>query len=104
VSDTDTSGSELDEDTRYLIASLDRELTDVRRFGERSTRQIHKLMLRDLREAQQRAREAERRARRAERRADAFERRIDEMRSSSTWKAGRIVVAVPTRIKSWRKS
>jgi hypothetical protein len=98
------ASAELDPETRILIAGLDRELSNVRQYGDRATRQMHKLMLQDLRRAEQRARAAEKQARRAERRADRAERELAAVRSSGTWRAGRVVVAVPTRIKRWRKS
>jgi len=57
-----------------------------------------------VRRAERRARDSEKRARQAERRADAAERELVAVRASATWKAGRVVVGVPARIKSWRKS
>lgn len=96
--------AELDPDIRNLISSLDRELTNVRKYGAKAARQMHQRMLGDLRRAELRARAAEKRARRAERRADAAERQLAAVRASGTWKAGRLVVAVPVRIKNWRKS
>ncbi|HWM74759.1 MAG TPA: hypothetical protein VNQ53_13500 [Nocardioides sp.] len=94
----------LDPEVRDLIGRLDRDLNDVRRHGERASRQLHKVMSQDLRQAERRTREAEKRARRAERRADRAERELAAVRGSSTYRAGRAVMAVPVRIKKWRKS
>ncbi len=99
-----TDGSEqpiaLDPEVRDLIGRLDRDLNDARQHGERASRQIHKVMVQDLRRAERR----EERARRAERRAERAERELAAVRGSSTYRAGRAVLAVPVRIKKWRKS
>ena len=94
----------LDPEVRDLIGRLDRDLYDVRRHGERASRQLHKVMAQDLRQAERRARDAEKLARRAERRADRAERELAAVRGSSTYRAGRAVMAVPVRIKKWRTS
>jgi hypothetical protein len=54
---------------------------------------------RRLAEALKRATEAENRARAATARAERAEAELADIRSSSTWKAGRALVAVPARIK-----
>ena len=94
----------LDPEVRDLIGRLDRDLNDARQHGERASRQIHKVMVQDLRQAERRAREAEKRAGRAERRAERAEQALAAVRGSSTYRAGRAVMAVPVRIKKWRKS
>lgn len=101
----------LEPETRDLITRLDSDLNDARRHGERAVQQMHKVMLRQVRAAERRARRAEQqvrrakqRARRAERRAARLERELAAIRASSTWKAGRALVAVPGKIKNWRKS
>jgi hypothetical protein len=97
-------GSEVDPEVRKVVWRLDTELRNARKYGARTTRQLHKAMGEDVRRAERRAREAEKRAAAAERRAEAAERELAAVRSSSTWRAGRAVVAVPARIKNWRKS
>ena len=101
------------------VARLERLLAQSRAHGERGLRQLHAVMRRDLesalrrvRQAEQRTRKAERWARKAERRAHHAERRLANARSraeraeeqlaqlqaSRTWKAGRLVTAVPRRV------
>ncbi|HET9421565.1 MAG TPA: hypothetical protein VFO49_10535 [Nocardioides sp.] len=103
MTDTPEQPVAIDPEVRELIGRLDRDLNDARRHGERASRQIHKVMVQDLRAAERRAREAEKRARQAERRADRAERELAAVRESSTFRAGRAVLAVPVRIKKWRK-
>ncbi|MDN4162578.1 hypothetical protein [Nocardioides abyssi] len=88
------------------LKRLETELRAARRFGARATRQMHAAVAADLEAAERRARRAERRAAeaearaaRAERRARRLERELAEVRSSTTWRAGRAVVAVPARLK-----
>ncbi|MEJ7834385.1 MAG: hypothetical protein WKF79_15835 [Nocardioides sp.] len=104
-----TSSSELEEGYRRLEA----ELTLQRRFGAQATRDLHEAMLADVRAARSRARravtraenaesalqEAKARARKAERRASRAEDELATLRASSTWKAGRAVVAVPSFLR-----
>ena len=96
-------GSTVDPEIRKIVWRLDTELKNARKYGAKTTRQLHRVMVEDVRRAEKRAREAEKRAAAAERRAEAAERELASVRSSSTWKAGRAVVAVPSRIKNWRK-
>lgn len=91
------------------LRRLEAELRAARRFGARATRQMHAVVLADLRRAEQRARRAERRAHQAEQRAQRAERRVRrleeelaEVRASATWRAGRAVVALPARVRKWR--
>ena len=94
------------------VTRLERLLAQSRANGERGLRQLHAVMRRDLEAARRRARQAEQRARKAERRADQAERRLAnatsraqraekqlaQFRASRTWKAGRLVTAVPRRV------
>lgn len=91
--------ADFEESPQVKIKRLERTLAVERRFAVKSTRQLHRVLARDLRQAEQRADDAEKRARRAERRAERAERELAELRSSATWRAGRAVVAVPARIK-----
>jgi hypothetical protein len=91
-------------EVKEIVLGLDTQLQNARRYGVRTTRRLHKAMLQamlqDVRRAERRARAAEKRARQAERRAAAAEAELAAVRSSSTWKAGRVLVAVPARIKT----
>jgi hypothetical protein len=94
-------------------------LAQSREHGELGLRQLHAVMRRDIEAARQRARQAEQRtrkaerwARKAERRTAHAERRLANARSralhaeeqlaqvlaSRTWRAGRLVTAVPRRV------
>ena len=77
------------------LRRLEAELRAARRFGARATRQMHAVVLADLRRAEQRAQRAERRVRR-------LEKELAEVRASATWRAGRAVVALPARVRRWR--
>lgn len=88
------------------VKRLERELASARKWSVRSTRQLHATMLKDVKDAERRARQAERRAvaaeerlAKAQKRARAAEAEVAAVRESSTWKAGRAVVAVPARLK-----
>ncbi len=96
-------GSTVHPEVKKVIWRLDTELRNARKYGAKTARQLHRTMGEDLRRAERRARDAEKRAAVAERRAEAAERELAAIRRSSTWRAGRAVVAVPARIKSWRK-
>lgn len=96
-------------ETRLIrIKRLERELASAQKFSVRSTRQLHASMLKDVRDAEKRARQAEKRAEAAEERLAAVQKRarvaeaeVAAVRESSTWKAGRAVVAVPSQLKRW---
>lgn len=96
--------ADFEESPQVKIRRLERTLAVERRFAVKSTRQLHRAIARDLREAEQRADAAEKRARRAERRAERAERELAELRRSATWRAGRAVVALPSRLKRRRGS
>jgi hypothetical protein len=98
------AGGEVDPEIRKIVWRLDTELKNARKYGVKTSRQLHKVMLADLRRAERRAREAEKRAAEAQRRAEAAERELAAVRSSTTWRAGRAIVAVPARIKRLGKS
>jgi len=95
------------------INKLQSELDLVRRYSLRASKEIHGLMKADVEaalalaaslekkviEADSRARDLERQLRNAEQRASAAEGRLEQIRNSSTWRAGRVVVAVPAKIR-----
>ncbi len=88
------------------VRRLERLLTTERKWSIKTTRQLHATMLKDVREAEGRARQAEKVAARAERRLARVQGRLEaaqaelaEVRDSATWKAGRVVVGVPARLK-----
>lgn len=85
---------------------LEREVRVARRWGRRAVREMHATMVKDLRAAERRALRAERRtaeaqqrAKRAEQRAVRAERELAELRQSATWRAGRALLAVPSRLR-----
>ena len=106
------------DDQLQLIKRLEEQLVLGRTWAIRATRELHLTMGREIREAEQRARRAERRATSAEKRAVHAERllarardrarraesEVATIRGSTTWKAGRVVVAVPARLKRWRST
>lgn len=94
------------EDRLVRIKRLERELNSARKWSVKSTRQLHAAMLKDVRSAERRAKQAEQRAVAAEERIATLQRRVRAaeaevaaVRSSATWKAGRVVVGVPARLK-----
>ena len=98
--------ADFEESPQLKIKRLERTLTDERKFAVKSTRQLHRVLSRDLREAEKKAEAAEKRAAAAERRAanartraERAEAEVETLRASTTWKAGRAVVAVPAKIK-----
>ncbi len=91
------------------VKKLQRQLSNSRKWSLKATRDLHRAMLKDVKDAERRAKKAEKRATEAEkrladaqRRARRAEAELDRIKASSTWKAGRAVVAVPARIKRWR--
>lgn len=87
------------------VKLLELQLADNRRWSRKVTRDLHRTLLADVRAAEQRADAAEKRAAQAERRLAAARRRARQARAevatikdSSTWKVGRVVVAVPARL------
>ena len=113
-SDT-TTDTPPDNTTAYEqgVAKLERELAFARRNGAMAVRQMHAQLVKELRTAERQLRQARTRAaklkRRAEnaaaeasaakRRAQRAEQELAAIKGSSTWKAGRAVVAVPSRIR-----
>jgi hypothetical protein len=96
------SGTSTPDPVRKLEAELDR----TRRHAGQLGKSIHRAMARDLRAAVRRAEAAERAARRAEaavskarRRAERAEQELTELRASTTWRAGRAIVAAPAAAK-----
>jgi len=88
------------------LERLETELRLARQWGARATHEMHATLVRDLAaaekragRAQRRAAEARKRAADAERRARHAERELAQLHESTTWKAGRAVVAVPARLR-----
>jgi len=96
--------STVDPEIRKIVWRLDTELKNARKYGVKTSRQLHKMMVEDVRRAERRARQAEKRAAEAEKRAETAERELAAVRSSSTWRAGRAIVALPARVKRMGKS
>ncbi|MGA8256474.1 MAG: hypothetical protein WB767_07860 [Nocardioides sp.] len=101
-----TSGDEHDEGHLVRVKRLERQLALARKWGIKSTQQLHRVMLRDVKDAEQRAKQAEKRAaaaekqlKQAQRRAKQAEQELAAIKSSATWKAGRAVTAVPSKLK-----
>lgn len=101
--------ADFEESPQLKIKRLERTLADERKFAVKSTRQLHRVLTRDLRAAEKKAAAAERRAEAAEERARTIRARAERaeaelaaVRASATWKAGRAVVALPARIKQRR--
>lgn len=93
------------------VKRLERQLANSRKWSLKATQDLHRSMLKDVKAAEQLARKAERRATEAEqrlanaqRRAKRAEAELEAIKASNTWKAGRAVVAVPARLKRWRRS
>lgn len=61
--------ADFEESPQVKIKRLERTLADERRFAVKSTRQLHRVISRDLRDAEKRVAAAEQRAEAAERRA-----------------------------------
>ncbi len=98
--------ADFEESPLVKVGRLERTLADERKFAVRSTRQLHRVLLKDVKKAQQRAAAAEARAAEAEKqlaaarkRAKRAEAELAEIKASTTWKAGRAVTAVPGRLK-----
>lgn len=95
------------------VAKLERELAFARRNGGLAVRQMHALLAKELRTTERELRQARSRAEKlkqrlekakaeasaAKRRAQVAEQELAAIRSSATWKAGRAVVAVPSRLR-----
>ena len=93
------------------VRRLERQLANSRKWSIKATQDLHRSMLKDVKAAEQLARKAEKRATEAEkrlanaqRRARQAEAELETIRTSTTWKAGRAVVAVPARLKRWGRS
>jgi len=102
--------ADFEESPQLKIKRLERTLADERKFAVKSTRQLHKVLTRDLKAAERAAADAERRAVAAEKqatrargRAERAEAEVEAMRHSTTWKAGRAVVAVPAWLRNRRQ-
>ncbi|WP_323791784.1 hypothetical protein [Nocardioides sp.] len=94
------------EDPMRRIKRLERDLASARKWSMKSTRQLHAAVSKDVRAAERRAKQAEDRAVAAEERIEKLQKRarkaeaeLAEVRNSATWKAGRVVVGVPGKLK-----
>ncbi len=104
---TDSSnGTDTATDYEQGVAKLERELAFARRNGALAVKQMHALLTRELKRAERelekaRARNAKLRQRAddAKQRARMAEDELSRIKGSTTWKAGRAVVAVPSRIR-----
>lgn len=97
--------STLDEhEIRTVVWRLETELKNARSYGAKVNRQLHRVMMEDLRKAEQRALRAERRAARAVERAETAERQLAELRAAHGTPASRAFRAVASRIKRPRQS
>lgn len=101
--------ADFEESPQLKIKRLERTLADERKFAVKSTRQLHRVLSRDVREAENAAAASEKRAGAAERRASHLRERAERaeaelalIRDSATWKAGRAVVAIPAKIRQRR--
>lgn len=88
------------------VAKLERELAFARRNGALAVKQMHALLSKELRQTQRELEKATARAAKQRQRADDAKRRArlaeDELaavKESATWKAGRAVVGLPSRIR-----
>lgn len=93
---------------KLAIWRLEKMLAAERTHSVKATRQLHRAMGRDLKDAEMRASRAEQKAARLEKqlkaartRARQAEQELETLKASTTWKAGRAVIAVPARIKRW---
>jgi len=105
------SAADFDESPLVKVRRLERMLADQQKFSVRATKQMHATLVKELKEAEQRARRADKRAEAAEKRLGAAQLRakqaeaeLSAIKQSSTWKAGRAIVGVPARIKRLRRS
>lgn len=95
------------------VAKLERELAFARRNGGKAVREMHSTMVKELRAAERELRKARSRADKlkvrleearaeasaATRRAKRAEQELAQIKSSTTWKAGRALVALPARVR-----
>lgn len=100
-------------DRDSVIERLQAELARTRRNSARATREIHGVVVRDLEASLARLESANRRVAEVQAEIQALQVRVDEaearakhaerqqaaLRASATWKAGRLVVAIPARIR-----
>ena len=94
-----TAGTDTATDYEQGVAKLERELAFARRNGGLAVRQMHALLVKELRRTERELKRARARAKKLKLRAEKAERELAEIKASTTWKAGRAVVAVPARIR-----
>lgn len=92
-----------EESPLVVIRRLERTLSDHRKHSRKVTRQLHNRLSKQLREADKRAEVAERKLARVRKRAKAAEAELALVKQSTTWRAGRAVVAVPARLRGLRR-
>jgi predicted nucleic acid-binding Zn-ribbon protein len=95
-SDTDTDTAT---DYEKGVAKLERELAFARRNGALAVKQMHAMLAKELRQKERELEKARARAQKLKKRADQAEQELAAIKSSATWKAGRAVVAVPSRVR-----
>ena len=81
------------------VAKLERELAFARRNGALAVKQMHAMLAKELRKTERELEKARARAQKLKQRADQAEQELAAIKSSATWKAGRAVVAVPSRVR-----
>jgi hypothetical protein len=81
------------------VAKLERELAFARRNGALAVKQMHAMLAKELRQKERELEKARARAQKLKLRAEQAEQELAAIKSSATWKAGRAVVAVPSRIR-----
>jgi predicted nucleic acid-binding Zn-ribbon protein len=93
------SGTAAATDYEQGVAKLERELAFARRNGALAVKQMHALLTKELKKAERDLEKARARAQKLKHRADQAEQELAAIKGSATWKAGRAVVAVPSRIR-----
>jgi hypothetical protein len=81
------------------VAKLERELAFARRNGALAVKQMHAMLAKELRQKERELEKARARAQKLKKRAEQAEQELAAIKSSATWKAGRAVVAVPSRVR-----
>jgi hypothetical protein len=96
------TGSAAEQHVEELAAGLrrlERELEVNRAFSTRALKQLHRTMSADLRAAEARAAAAEKKVVRWRRRTRRAERELAAITTSVTWRTGRAITAVPSKLR-----
>ncbi len=96
--DTDTD-TDTATDYEKGVAKLERELAFARRNGALAVKQMHAMLAKELRQKERELGKARARAQKLKKRAEQAEQELAAIKSSATWRAGRAVVAVPSRVR-----